>query len=398
MNIIENILKKINKKSFLIIIFNFLLINKILCIEQIDVFIFIHGTYGLRNIKKNLKSIKFLYYLYKDVIENEFLSRMLDDRWSMPLEKMNYLMGTIAGFQKIEDNSENVISKKALLTLNYLKEGLIKDHSKKYDFYLFNWDGVIYEKNRCEAGKNLYNDILKLKEEYLKKGLNPNFYLIGYSHGGTVASYLFKYAKENDFNDLNEIECLILLGVPIREKINNYVFGLNKDDFYFFKKVLNIYSNGDYLQLAGSFFDSIYSKRFFKEKRDNLFQFEFQYNLEVNLENIYNSFKDFSFFHKFKNSFLKLFKPPVLHRPDHAQLIYYSVPKKEIMIPVIVFIPYLLNIVESINKKYCDFKSIFSINTNPNKLFIIDKNNNQICKEIDLENFYNKYAEEAKKI
>ena len=43
-------------------------------------------------------------------------------------------------------------------------------------------------------------------------------------------------------------------------------------------------------------------------------------------------------------------------------------------------------------------KSIFSINTNPNKLFIIEKNNNQISKEIDFENFYNKYVEEAKKI
>ena len=53
--------------------------EEILSIEQVNVFIFIHGTYGLRNIKKNLRSIKFFYYLYKDIIQNEFLNRMLNE-------------------------------------------------------------------------------------------------------------------------------------------------------------------------------------------------------------------------------------------------------------------------------------------------------------------------------
>ena len=108
-------------------------------------------------------------------------------------------------------------------------------------FYVFGWSGKLNAKVRENASRVLYEQLIKVKNEYiLKYGNNPKIRLITHSHGGNVALNLAKFKKEEDNLSIDQ---LILLACPVQEKTKKYI----EDDL--FKKTYALYSSLDMVQI-----------------------------------------------------------------------------------------------------------------------------------------------------
>ena len=178
------------------------------------------------------------------------------------------------------------------------------------------------------------------------------------------------------------------MGAPITNIINKSIFYKNENSNYFFKNIINFFSKSDYYQIIGSLFHSKNIYRTFNKKRDNLFEFEFEYNLDSNLENIEKYIIKNKFINKIKN--LLYFSK--IHCPTHAQFMYYTTIKNP-QIPIFVLIPYFINFIKKSNYSSGLFKTNFSINTDPNYIFILDKD--KVLNKINLNKNFNLYLEAA---
>lgn len=116
--------------------------------------------------------------------------------------------------------------------------------SKSQSYYTFGFNGLLSSQHRQDSAKLLYDSLIKLLKKYSDKNVVLDINLICFSHGGNVALYLAKY--ENQYNQNLNIDNLILLGTPIQFETANYA------QSNIFNRVLNIYSEADYIQTKDS--------------------------------------------------------------------------------------------------------------------------------------------------
>ncbi len=116
------------------------------------------------------------------------------------------------------------------------------DHFQAEHFYLFGWSGALSFKEREKAARRLYEQITKLRADYLQKyGKEPIIRIISHSHGGNVVLLL---VKVKDPADMLIIDELILLAVPVQEETKEFA----SDPL--FKKIYSLYSYVDTLQVV----------------------------------------------------------------------------------------------------------------------------------------------------
>jgi hypothetical protein len=109
--------------------------------------------------------------------------------------------------------------------------------------YAFGWDGRLSKSKRLRWGRELYTS-LEQESSRLKREKNVSdikIILVTHSHGGNVALNLVSAHKE--FKKNLSIDTLVLLGTPVQSETELYAH----DDF--FKRVYNIYSRGDVVQV-----------------------------------------------------------------------------------------------------------------------------------------------------
>lgn len=124
---------------------------------------------------------------------------------------------------------------------------------EKNIYYTYGWSGYLSKTMRQLEAQFFYLSLVNLLNDYYKQGITPTVRIIGYSHGGCLALELanaqYKIATPAPIH----IDELILVGTPILQstitELANPIF----------KKVYNIYSEGDSVQ--GSDFFS--APRFF---------------------------------------------------------------------------------------------------------------------------------------
>jgi hypothetical protein len=109
------------------------------------------------------------------------------------------------------------------------------------EFYIFSWSGKLHNQVRKEAAQKLYNEIVRIYNEYQQKyGCDPTVTIITHSHGGNV---VLKMAKIKNADLPFTIASLILLACPVQEKtkhlINNALF----------KRVYSLSSSLDIIQI-----------------------------------------------------------------------------------------------------------------------------------------------------
>ena len=136
---------------------------------------------------------------------------------------------------------------------------------QKTYYYTYGWSGLLSFKARYYDAQRLYQELISLRDEMLKKhNINPKFRLIGYSHGANVCLNLGRIYKEEacSKNPL-VIDELILLGAPIQRETERLA------GCPIFKKIYSFYSRSDCVQkkdLLSS--QQLFSKRVFCKHRE----------------------------------------------------------------------------------------------------------------------------------
>ena len=355
---------------FLFIMLSFSLKSAENNLKHKNIFIFVHGTTNLRYLKKKFFSLRFIYNFILKKIDKNYYDLTIKNRWeNIKLNEFNYIIGFNEGLQKIEekdfDEFKN-LPEGAFLTLEWFKKIYYQEILKEdYDFYVFNWDGLIYDISRIDASKKLYDSIINLKKEYLKKGINLKINIISYSHGGNVASLFGKKAEENNFNEIDFIESLIFLGTPVTDYLKSAILLKNKDE-YFFKKVFNIYSEKDIIKSLGEFLHSRKTYKNIKDiDREGFFQIRFKYAKRKNKK----------------------------HDPSHAEFVYYTTIKNK-NLPVFILIPIFLSkdFKDKANKKRLIEAVLFQ---ESNKIIFYEQKTKKIIYEKNTSLFYDEYLAKA---
>lgn len=113
------------------------------------------------------------------------------------------------------------------------------------DYYTFGFLGLLSDKHRKETALILYKNLNLLKERYNQENYDPEFTLIGYSHGGNIILYL-GFVEQIEKKQLT-ITNTLLFGTPIYQETAIY----SKENI--FQKIINIYSQGDNIQNHDTF-------------------------------------------------------------------------------------------------------------------------------------------------
>ncbi|MBT4856363.1 hypothetical protein HOM50_00790 [bacterium] len=108
-------------------------------------------------------------------------------------------------------------------------------------YYTFGWSGLLNEKVRQDASKQLYEELLKEIKKLRTFSDGPiHITLCGFSHGGNVCLELPDHMDSK--NPPFAIDDLILYGTPIQEESYNGMMSPT------FKNIYNFYSLGDRIQ------------------------------------------------------------------------------------------------------------------------------------------------------
>jgi hypothetical protein len=157
-------------------------------------------------------------------------------------------------------------------TYQSIYQELMPLNDSHFHFYTFGWDGKLDKIKREEWAFKLYDQLIT-EIESIKQRTSASkltIELLAHSHGGNVALNLAKAEGKNRQN--LSIDRLILLGTPVQSETAHYVGSS------VFKKVYNMYSRGDVVQVMDIFStDDDSSKRRFKDC-PNLTQIEVTVN------------------------------------------------------------------------------------------------------------------------
>src|SRR3990167_4790720 len=199
--------------------------------------------------------------------------------------------------------------------------------ARKTNYYTFGWTGQLNRPARMQAAKELLAALTNEVKIYNGSGINTRIHLIGYSHGGKVCINLAQITPKDTTLCIDE---LILLGTPIQR------CSLNLIKHPMFKKIYNIYSQGDSVQTMDWFStDATPTRTFIKSKQNPLPKKLNQIRIRMIEENIVMN----------KSKRIKI-------DPNHAQLWFFSWGHKENRspldpVPVAAFIPMIRNVAQN---------------------------------------------------
>lgn len=374
-------------------------------------FIFIHGTFGYRNILnfnfdwRNIKnSFKKAFEIgssiktFRKQIYSEEIKKIENNRWSINNLDYDYIMSSEKGIVKININKENNnnnnnLSKSTINSIKIINREMIKNF-KDFDlnYYIYNWSGALLEQKRKEESVDLFKAIneLKMKDEIEKK--ESVFIICGYSHGGNLALNLGDIINLNNAKDDFKVDYLILIGTPIYNFTKKMIMAKNKNNNYVFENIINIFSSGDKTQISDIISAGKYlgTRRIISEKRENLFQFSISYyknlidnkNINPNLKNKINS-KNFYF-------------------PNHKELFYFKNNSFYEVFPIVLLLPYYIRFVDNLKFKKEKNNRFESFYENDNFYFMLKKKIGRVkniyekIESIKLDNFFEKYYEKCK--
>lgn len=247
-------------KRYLLIVFLF--INNIVCNVCDDyITIFVHGTVG---IEVNLTP-KIFFKLLRDTIHTTPHPKKIAEVREKLVTRGLHCVSPL-GITKIE--YPKCLKATDIFALLYDEVDRKVNGACNNHYYTFGWTGLLSYSERKRESQNLYNKIIELlKEHQDNTGKVPKIRLIGYSHGGDVSLGLSKV-----FNSYNiKIDELIVIGMPVSCNTKNYI----KSPM--FKRIYNVYSQGDYTQYLDLFSPgSLISGKAFPSLAPNITEIEIQ--------------------------------------------------------------------------------------------------------------------------
>ena len=234
--------------------------------EQIEtkpvwVTVYIHG---IISIKPHLNIENFIRFIYDDIANTHYEKTVLlmrDDPFfhqNQPMQNM--------GMQEININHLQRGAGARLLAhaTDKIEQITQPDAPTENHYYTFGWSGLMSYNARYLEAKNLYTDLVKIRDEFRAKGKEPHFRLEAYSHGGQVVMLLGKVRRDEHLDNSLHIDQTVFFGMPVHtftaEYINDPVFA----------RVYNIYSPGDRIQQLDIFtIGQMCSTRIFKKSHLN---------------------------------------------------------------------------------------------------------------------------------
>lgn len=225
--------------------------------DDLWMIIFVHGTLGARGNA----SFSNLYRIMVDDVENSTYEKAVNIIRDNPYIYQNQ---PIQECGLIPVNCTNRQPGQAAALFAHLFDTLLKQTYPAIQDtrpYTYGWSGVLSETIRYKNAARFYNELLA---EYQKLSINNpgkkvKIYIVGYSHGGTVALQLARVFEKEKIDQPLTIDTLVLLGTPIQNETDHLVLSP------LFKKVYHIYSRGDKVQKM----DFFSFKRFFSYRRFN---------------------------------------------------------------------------------------------------------------------------------
>lgn len=124
---------------------------------------------------------------------------------------------------------------------------LLSKNDEKQLYYTFGWDGILSDKEREQESRILYDALIDLRDQLLKQFPESTikFILHGHSHGGNLILYLALHENMQKKNLV--VDKAILYGTPIQPETACFC------QHALFKKIINIFSEGDKVQVADIF-------------------------------------------------------------------------------------------------------------------------------------------------
>jgi len=224
-----------------------------------NIVVFVHGTVNsprttgqalkvLRNTLDNSGYDKKTEFMRNDPFF--FQSQAIDQLGLIPVDINNFEYGSAKClFSHIYD-----------MVAQQAKEGAATNNN----YYTFGWTGTLSKSARLRGAEKLYKSLQKEVEYFKNLGIQTRITLVGYSHGGNVCLNLAHLATHSP-RKRPIIDELILLGTPIQKgayrSIHNSIF----------KKIYNIYSEKDNVQIMDWFStDSLPVRKFIRSKKNKL--------------------------------------------------------------------------------------------------------------------------------
>jgi hypothetical protein len=256
--------------------------------------IFIHGTTNL-TFKKIFKMILFrmLKKRKKSLLE---IRQEREERFRKAIEDHRGISSNIQGLVKISKETLSKISyEEVFKPFKRDFENIPRPLSTTYlyDYYTFNWSGILDPEERTRASQELYRKIEKLKKDNEREII-----LVGYSHGGNVALELGNIAKKNN-QSKTVVDILFLLGTPFKK--NN-----TPPNNTYFNFIFNLYSTKDWYQISDVFYSFPKTQRKLSPEK-NIFNIEVEYHI-FNKEDIRK----------------KHFSPKKIYKPTHRNLAIFQ--------------------------------------------------------------------------
>ena len=233
--------------------------------------------HGILNAKPHI-SISNIILVLRDQLENTIYAHTIDITRNDPFFYQYHPMQK-PGLQKIDFN--DIGPGKAATAFARLYDEMSALNQKKpvkNVYYTFGWTGILGMNVRILDAQIFYDQLLTEINAYKAQGINPKIRIIGYSHGAHIALHLGTIHKQRaQENLLDPIDQIVLLGLPIVCDMDYLVHSP------LFKKVYNLYSTGDRVQIADFMsYQKFLSYRTFNERPtfevpDNLTQVQLRW-------------------------------------------------------------------------------------------------------------------------
>jgi hypothetical protein len=394
------------KKKLLLIIF--LSFNVSLTQDHVDtnnknytlndqlVFIFVHGTFG--PAIRELFDIKKIHTWYRKIkkiknnISDKSIHNILSKRWLHKKEQLQILMGTAPGLININD-FEKKLSSQTYILLQYIKKKFNEDKETypiSPDYYIYSWNGSMYEKDRKNASSVLYNNLIELQNDYFIKNINPIFCFVSHSHGGSVVLNMSSFLDDRLHKPF---EHLFLYGVPLFNDTINYAYKKFDKKNYLFKNIFNIFSYDDHIQQYDiTNPSSFFTQRQFPKPRNGLYEMDIAYYTKKikHTDDVQKILTSQSFYSRLSSIAKKIFtsQRDIIY-PNHFNLISCEMREhnKHLIPPILFFFYSFLTYGLYIkNLKNYDMLSHVIYNIENQTIYFLDNKNKKI-------HYYHNYSE-----
>lgn len=236
---------RILRKNLIVIALSILLYTSSECLTTKKLIIFIHGSLGAgliflnprRALSDTFAETSYYIQMVKTIRESPLL---LQDQVMLGLGLHEIYASYINSFHANTLDSDDC--KKAAHYVIGAFDSCMQQSNFKGDcsYYTFGHYGLLSQKYRKEVAFELYHALCNEQRRYQQEYDTVEIYLIAHSHGGNIALNL--YEAESFYKEGLIISMLFLLGMPIQYETAPYAY----TDF--FKRVINCYSDGDYVQ------------------------------------------------------------------------------------------------------------------------------------------------------